>query len=293
MKFGKVDDPGNIDFTLPKTHSQTNEVLKEFKPKGFNNIRVGCAKWNRKDLKNFYPRGTKEELTYYASQFNSIELNASFYRMFPAEQFQNWHDKADGDFQFCPKIPRFLSHSRRLKDSERLVDDFITNILPLEEKLGCVFLQMNENFTPKNIDSLEPFFKHWPKEIPLAAEFRHTDWYNDTKTADELNNLLKQYNIASIITDSAGRRDLIHMRLTNETAFIRYNGANHPTDYTRLDDWLDRIEEWHKLGLKNLFFFVHQNIEEASPLLSAYFIEKFNKRFNTNIKIPKTLSDGK
>ncbi|MFD1095850.1 DUF72 domain-containing protein [Salegentibacter chungangensis] len=289
MKFGKVDHPEQVDFTLPPTHKQTREVLGKSKAKGLEDVRIGCAKWNRKDLKNFYPRGTKDELSYYASQFNSIELNASFYRMFPEEQFKVWGSKAEGNFQFCPKVPRLISHMKRLNDAERLVDDFVTNILPLKDKMGSVFLQMPENFMPKFIDRLDPFFKHWPNEIPLAAEFRHPDWFNDEKVVEELNDILLANNVSSIITDTAGRRDMLHMRLTNSTAFIRYNGANHPSDYTRLDDWLERFEEWQELGLKKLYFFVHQNVEEASPLLSAYFIEKFNKKFKTNIKIPKTL----
>ncbi|MGA8853512.1 MAG: DUF72 domain-containing protein [Christiangramia sp.] len=289
MKFGKVDDPGNVDFSLPPTHEQTKKVLSSFEDSKFGDVRIGCAKWNRTDLKNFYPRGTKDELEYYSTQFNSIELNASFYRMFPEEQFAKWESKASEDFKFFPKVPQIISHRKRLNDTEVLTDDFVTNILPLKEKLGMSFLQLREDFGPKNIERVEAFFKHWPKEIPLSAEFRHEDWYKDEKAANELNELMMKYNITHVITDSVGRRDLLHMRLTSGAAFIRYNGANHKSDYTRLDDWLDRIEEWYKMGLKNIYFFVHQNVEEASPLLSAYFIEKFNKRFKTDIKIPKTL----
>lgn len=289
MKFGKVEHPGEVDFRLPPTHSQTLEVLARYKKSLFEDVRIGCAKWNKKDLKNFYPKGTKDELNFYSTQFNSIELNASFYRMFPAEQFETWRDKAATDFKFFPKVPRIISHIKRLNETERLVDDFITNLLPLKEKLGMVFLQMREDFGPKNMERLEAFFKHWPKEIPLAAEFRHPDWYVDEKASDDLNSLLRTYSITHILTDSAGRRDLLHMRLTTDTAFIRYNGANHKTDYYRLDDWLERIAEWHELGLKKSYFFVHQNIEEASPLLSAYFIENFNMKFNTKMHIPQTL----
>ena len=75
MKFGKVDDPENIDFTLPKDHPGTKKVLTKHKKSSPPNLYVGCAKWNKQDLKNFYPRGTKDELAYYSSQFNSIELN--------------------------------------------------------------------------------------------------------------------------------------------------------------------------------------------------------------------------
>lgn len=289
MKFGKVDNPGEIDFRLPPTHEQTKQVLKRYKKSQFRDVRIGCAKWNKQDLKNFYPRGTKDELEYYSSQFNSIELNASFYRMFPEEQFKAWKEKTDKDFKFFPKIPRYISHTKRLKESERLIDDFVTNILPLNNKLGMVFLQLREDFQPKNMDRLNNFCTHWPKKIPLAMEFRQSDWFNNKEVAQVLNTTLKKFKITNIITDSAGRRDLIHMRLTNNTAFIRFNGANHPTDYSRLDEWLDRLEEWYELGLKNVYFFLHQNIEKESPLLAAHFIEKFNKRFGMNIKIPNTL----
>ncbi|PRX47375.1 DUF72 domain-containing protein [Salegentibacter salegens] len=291
MNFGKVDHPENIDFTLPETHPDTIKVLNQNGNKdGFKDVRIGCAKWNRKDLKNFYPRGTKDELVYYSSQFNSIEFNGSFYRMYPEEQFEKWYGKADENFKFFPKVPRLISHIKRLNATEELTDDFVKNLLQLKEKLGMVFLQMREDFAPKSADRLDDFLTHWPKEIPLSAELRNVDWYADEEAANQLYALLKKRNVAHIITDTAGRRDLIHMRLSNTTAFIRYNGANHSSDYTRLDDWLDRLEEWHKEGLENVYFFIHQNVEEASPLLSAYFIKNFNKRFKTDIKIPKTLN---
>ena len=87
MKFGKVEQPELIDFTLPQDHLDTEVVLTNFKNKTTPNIYVGCAKWNKQDLKNFYPRGTKDELVYYASQFNCIELNATFYRIVPQEKY--------------------------------------------------------------------------------------------------------------------------------------------------------------------------------------------------------------
>jgi len=232
MKFGKVEDPGSVDFSLPPTHKQTQEVLRSFKSSQFEDVRIGCAKWNRADLKNFYPRGTKDELQFYSTQFNSIELNASFYRMFPEEQFAKWKSKASEDFKFFPKVPRIISHIKRLNETEVITDDFVKNILPLEEKLGMVFLQLREDFGPKNIDRVEKFFKHWPEEVPLSAEFRHADWYKDEKIAEELNALMMQHKVAHVITDAAGRRDLLHMRLTTESAFVRYNGANHKSDFS-------------------------------------------------------------
>jgi uncharacterized protein YecE (DUF72 family) len=86
--------------------------------------------------------------------------------------------------------------------------------------------------------------------------------------------------------DTAGRRDMMHMRLTSPTAFVRYVGCNHESDYSRLDGWVDRVADWKKKGLKELYFFVHQWAEEESPLLSAHFIEKLNKKVGTKLKVP-------
>ncbi len=286
MKFGKVDHPELIDFTLPPDQEATKEVLK----KGNSAISayIGCAKWNKQDLKSFYPKGTKDELIYYASQFNSIELNATFYRIFPSEQYNKWYDKTPDDFKFFPKIVQNVSHLRRLnEESYPILQHYLEVTSNLKEKLGTVFLQLHSNFGPKNWDRVVRFVEKWPKTIPLAIEFRHKDWFLDPTISSALYALLEEHHIANIIVDTAGRRDLLHMRLTNTEAFIRYVGANHECDYKRLDDWIERIAEWVNTGLEHLHFFVHQNLEISSPLLTAYFIKKLNAKLDLNLKIPK------
>jgi len=285
MNFGKVDDPGSIKFYLPEDHTSTKKVLggKALKK---TNIYVGCAKWNRQDLKGFYPRGTKDELTYYATQFNSIELNATFYRIFENSTVEKWHQKSGDDFKFFPKVPQIISQFRRLQNCEAELSAYLDSIAHLKEKLGMIFLQMHPNFAPKSFEVLKRFIENWHKGFPLAVELRHTDWFN-TDIQNEVYKLFEKHKVSNIIVDTAGRRDLLHMRLTSKDAFIRYNGANHESDYTRLDDWLERINQWVEQGLKNLYFFVHQNHEQASPLLSKYFIEKLNANLSVNLKIPK------
>jgi len=166
MKFGKVEQPELIDFTLPTDHPDTAVVLAKNSNKENLNVYVGCAKWNRQDLKNFYPRGTKDELVYYASQFNSIELNATFYRIFPAEQFQKWYDKTPENFKFFPKISNDISHLRRLNDKVYpIVDRYLEATSNLKEKLGTIFLQMHGNFGSKNWDRVVRFVEYWPKNF--------------------------------------------------------------------------------------------------------------------------------
>ena len=292
MKFGKVEQPELVDFTLPKDHPDTEVVLRGLEDKSPFQIHVGCAKWNKKDLKNFYPRGTKDELAYYSTQFNSIELNATFYRIFPAETYQKWKEKTPQNFTFFPKIVQNVSHLRRLNDQAYpILDQYLGVTSQLDEKLGTLFLQMHNNFAPKDWDRVVRFVEKWPKEFRLAMEFRHTDWFNDEKVAQELYHLLEENGIANILVDTAGRRDIMHMRLTNDEAFVRYVGANHKSDYTRLDDWVTRISEWKEQGLKKVNFFIHQNMELESPLLSVHFIKKLNERFDLGLTVPKTLID--
>lgn len=286
MKFGSVNHPELIDFTFPKDHPDTINILNKGKRHSIPEVYVGCAQWNRAELKGFYPRGIKDELKYYATQFNSIEMNATFYRIFPAEQFSKWYDKTPKGFKFFPKLNQEISHWKRLNDTNAVVENYLYNASNLKEKLGTIFLQMHSNFAPKDFDRVVHFVETWPKEIPLAIEFRHTNWYNDKAIAEDLYQLLEANNISNVIFDTAGRRDLMHMRLTNAAAFVRYVGANHESDYTRLEDWVERLKLWKDQGIKEIDFFIHQNIEKESPLLSAYFIKKLNTALGYNLTIP-------
>lgn len=293
MKFGQVENPELVDFRIPQDHPDTQVVLVKKGGDGPLNVYVGCAKWNKQDLKGFYPKGVKDELAYYATQFNSIELNATFYRIFPAETYLDWYAKTPEGFKFFPKIVQNVSHLRRLNDQAYpILEEYLNITSNLQDKLGTIFLQLHNNFGPKDWEKVVKFVEHWPKELALAMEFRHSDWYNDKKVAQELYHLLEENNVANILVDTAGRRDLMHMRLTNNEAFVRFVGANHESDYGRLDEWVDRLSDWKQMGLRNIHFFVHQNIELASPLLSAHFIRELNKKIGTNLHIPKTSDDS-
>lgn len=290
MKFGQVEDPSQIDFTLPQDHPATAKILSQ-NTHALDTISIGCAKWNKTDLKGFYPRGTKDELTYYATQFNSIELNATFYGMPSAEQVETWYAKTPADFKFFPKITNTISHFRRLKDVFDPVTQYVNAVLHFKDKLGMVFLQLHDNFKPKDLERLEKFIKEWPQEVPLAVELRNEEWFADEDVFNKTCALFELYKITNIIVDTAGRRDMMHMRLTTPVAFIRYVGANAESDYDRLEDWVERLSEWKEQGLEKLYFFVHQNIEKASPLLSAHFISAINKKWNTNINVPHLASE--
>lgn len=285
MQFGKVDHPELVDFTLPADAQQTKGVLSKYKSGAPFEAYVGCAKWNRAELKGFYPRGTKDELTYYATQFNSIELNATFYGMPKWEQVEIWRDKTPDDFKFFPKVSDLITHYRRLNNVEEPIQTFSNAVSNFQEKLGSAFVQLHDNFKPKDFAKLEAALRMFPKDFPLAVEVRNAEWF-ESAMLQKLCTLLEELKMVNIIVDTAGRRDMLHMRLTSPVAFVRYVGANHPSDTQRLDDWVARIEQWRAQGLQKLYFFVHQNIELESPLLAEHFIRQINERLGLALHIP-------
>jgi len=288
MKFGSVENPEAVDFSLPPTHPATLELLKkQSRDSEELAVYVGCAKWNKQDLKGFYPRGTKDELTYYATQFNSIELNGTFYNSPDKAQVETWKAKTPADFKFFPKVPQSISHYGRLLNVDEKMMAFCDAIALFEDKLGVSFLQLHDNFKPKDFDRLASFLRKFAKSVPLAVEVRNAEWFASDQVRERLWALLEQEGIANIIVDTAGRRDMLHMRLTTPTAFVRYVGANHSSDKSRLDDWVLRIKEWRDAGLQSLYFFVHQNIEVESPLLSAYFIDQLNNMLGLQVRGPQ------
>jgi len=287
VKFGKVENPGDLDLSLPLDHPDTKRALAdggytEGKPKVF----IGFPKWAKTDLKDFYPKGTKDELAYYSTQFNAIELNAFYYRIFPEKVVQGWYDRSAPDFTFFPKVPQLISQFRRLKNCTVELDDYFRSISNFKEKLGTVFLQMNENYGPKNFEDLTHFIEQWPIDVPLSVELRHTDWYTGASIANELNDMLVQNKVCHTITDTAGRRDIIHMRLTNNQCFIRFTGANHPSDVDRLDEWFDRLTDWKEQGIEQINIFIHQTVEKDLQMLSARLAERINEEWGYNLTVP-------
>ncbi|MGE0590574.1 MAG: DUF72 domain-containing protein [Cyclobacteriaceae bacterium] len=295
MDFGKVDSLENIDFTLPPDASGTTSLLKKAKSKKKPEVFVGCAKWGRKDwVGKIYPEKTKEAdfLEHYARHFNCIELNATFYRMPTQKQVEGWRKKVGYGFQFCPKFTDQISHYRRLKDAEELTERFLEGVSAFKNTLGPIFLQLPPNFTPKNFDALKNYLETLPKDIEVFTELRSPKWFLE-ENFETVFSMMEENKIGSIITDASGRRDCVHMRLTTPVAFIRFVGNGlHPTDYTRVDDWVQRIKTWMDQGIERVYFFMHQHEEIYSPELSRYVIRQLNKVCGTVIPEPKFVSDA-
>jgi uncharacterized protein YecE (DUF72 family) len=293
MEFGKItaEELGTINFDLPPDSPHTLRILsglpKNKKPEVF----AGCAKWGRKDwIGTIYPAGTKESdfLSLYAKNFNSIELNATFYKIPSLKQTQEWKSKVGKHFLFSPKISNSISHIHRLKDPEERMQRFLQGIAGFGENLGPVFLMLHPGMGPKSLNTLSAFMKIIPREIKLFVELRHEAWFETAEASNEVFQMLETNGAGAVITDVAGRRDCLHMRLTTGEAFIRFEGNDlHPTDYSRVDAWIQRIKSWMQSGLSRVYFFMHQNSEVHSPVLAKYVIQQFNKHCGTALKEPE------
>jgi uncharacterized protein YecE (DUF72 family) len=294
MEFGRVaeEEVLGIDFTLPPDGEQTIHILKGLQPVLKPEFFVGCAKWGRKEWKELiYPKKTKEAdfLGEYVKHFNSIELNAVFYSIPKEDQILKWKEMVEantsGDFLFCPKFSRTITHIKRLKDADFITDEYIKAISAFGKYLGPCFLQVSDNFGPANIDVLANYLEKLPQDLKVFVEVRHKDWFSGEAKKD-LFSLLAKLNKGAAITDASGRRDCLHMELPTPEAFIRFVGNGGKlldSDKARVDEWVVRIKQWLDNGLQKVYFFLHQHDEADTPLIADYTITQFNQHLGSDL----------
>lgn len=296
MDFGKVsvEELKTIDLSLACEPDWNQHILsnkKSIDPK----IYVGCAKWGRTEwIGKIYPEGTKEAkfLDHYVQHYNSIELNATHYKTYPPASIQKWADKAAGkDFLFCPKVPQSISHFSTFVNIEDKTNAFLEGFVAFKEHLGPIFLQVSDRFSPKKKENLLNYLASLPKDLQFFLEVRNPEWFASREESENVLKTLEKLNIGYVITDAAGRRDCAHMYLTIPKAFIRFVGNSlDPTDYTRIDDWVNRIKLWLDNGLKELYFFMHMHDEAFSPELSSYLVKKLNDVCGLSLPDPLFIS---
>ncbi len=295
MDFGKLPSIDKVDFTLPPDHPDTGAVLASVpKLAATPQVYVGCPVWATKEwVGKWYPSSAKEKdfLHHYAHQFNTIELNTTHYRIPDLPTIERWYDAAAAGFTFCPKWPQQISHDSLLTNVGSATKAFGESILALREKLGVSFLQLPPGFSPHHHTILRQFIETIIPQVPLAVEFRHPDWFSDKEEAQKTFAMLQENGVGTVISDVAGRRDVLHMHLTTATAMIRFVGNGlHPTDYERIDRWVARLKDWIEKGLQTLYFFVHEpDPNTLAPELSVYFIRKLNEACGLTVAEPRPL----
>lgn len=301
MDFGKLPHINHIRFDLPTEDPHTTSLLAQT-GSGSGNTRHSpltvytgapiwtCPQW----LGKIYPEKTpsRDYLKAYGKQFNSIELNSSFYRIPDRKTVETWRDTVPADFKFSPKLHQEISHFENLMSAKSYLKQFWESFQSLQEKLGLCFLQLPPHFSFLSFGALKQILLEIPNPSSLAVEFRHPSWFNQRMLRKEVFDFLHAQNISTVITDTAGRRDVVHSTLTTQKVLIRFVGNElHPTDFTRMDEWVNRLASWIDRGIKEIYFFIHQPTQSEVPELVKYFSESMNKRCGLSIRYWSALQE--
>jgi uncharacterized protein YecE (DUF72 family) len=299
MEFGKVQYVDNIDFSMPPDDPFTTALWDRLQPRAGQRLRVhvGGTEWGRVSwVGSVYPKGAKPTafLMWYGRQFNTVELNTLFYGLQSPAVIGRWASAVGEGFRFCPKFPEAISHKLQLSGGAKETTEFAEAVRHFGGKLGPAFLQLSDSFGPDRAGTLREFVRRLPPDLRVVVELRHEGWFKgDPAALRETWETLRECGAGTVITDVAGRRDVLHMRLTAPVAFIRFvtNGL-HPTDFARADAWVERLSSWAEKGLQEVYIFVHSPEELTSPPMIAYLIDKLNARCGAGLPAPQLVNGG-
>jgi uncharacterized protein YecE (DUF72 family) len=211
-------------------------------------VRLGCSGWNYKHWRNgvFYPPRLppRRWLAHYAQHFDTVEVNATFYRLPRRETVARWVEESPPDFVFTVKMSRYVTHVKRLAAPGESLELFYERVEPLVEspKLGPVLWQLPPQF--KRDDerlartlAVLPAGRH-------CFEFRHESWF-----VPEVYELLRQHEVALVIGDDP-RRPFQTRELTTDWTFVRFHSGHELGDgnYSEreLEKWARQVEEWRR-----------------------------------------------
>jgi uncharacterized protein YecE (DUF72 family) len=205
-------------------------------------VRIGTSGWNYASWREtFYPPDlpARRWLEHYATVFDTVEINATFYRLAKPSAVANWVAQTPPGFVFAAKSSRFLTHMKRLTDMDQGVGRFYDSIAPLADspKLGPVLWQLPDNFR-RDDERLAFALEHLPPGRH-AFELRHPSWF-----ADPVYELLREHGAAFVIHDSK-RRDPTPEVLTADWTYLRFHhgrrGRRGNYSETELREWAARI----------------------------------------------------
>lgn len=209
-------------------------------------IRIGTSGWTYPHWQElFYPVDWPKSrwLEYYTEHFDTVELNATFYRLPLLKTFENWKARTPAHFLWAVKANKYITHTKRLKGPEEPLKRFYTAAACLQEKLGTILFQLPPSllFDEKEFRNFCQYLKPSQRH---ALEVRHPSWISDRLFA-----ILEEYNVAFCIADTAGRYPY-HEVVTADFVYIRLHGSKklYASDYSEgeLQAWAHKIKEWGK-----------------------------------------------
>jgi uncharacterized protein YecE (DUF72 family) len=239
-------------------------------------VRIGCSGWSYGDWRGgLYPEGLPQRrwLERYAEVFDTVEINATFYRLPKEETVSGWTEQVPEDFLFAVKGSRYLTHMKRLRDIADGVARFWEPLEPLRRshRLGPVLWQLPENFE-RDDDLLVAALDELPP-ADHCFEFRHPSWF-----AAPVRELLAERGASWTIGDDK-RRPLPEASPVGELAYLRlhYGHRGHGGNYSEaeLDGWRRRIAAWR--SRREVFVYLNNDWNGYAPANAVYLREGLSK----------------
>ena len=168
---------------------------------------------------------------HYGRQFGTLEFNATHYRIHPADRMAEWAAAMPEGSRFAPSFPKSSPTSAA---STTAADRPMTSSMdswPSETNWGPRSFSFLPHFAPKHAAAMATYLEKWPRELRVAVEFRHPEWFEGGAQAEEMWARLQDLGMGSVISDTAGRRDALHMRVTAPFVLVRFGGyEGHASD---------------------------------------------------------------
>jgi uncharacterized protein YecE (DUF72 family) len=229
-------------------------------------VLIGTSGWSYQHwVGRFYPKGMSsgEWLSFYAERFPTVEINNTFYRLPSESMVRVWHERTPPEFRFAVKGSRFVTHFRKLRDSQASVEAFVGKARLLAEKLGVILWQLPPDL-PQDTELLDAFLALLPDDIRQAVEFRNPTWL-----AEETYAVLRAHNAANVHVSS----DEMPMDLTVTAGFVyvRFHGlAGYHGAYVKraLGRWADFLAEQSSAG-RDAYAYFNNDWEAHAPADAA------------------------
>jgi uncharacterized protein YecE (DUF72 family) len=238
---------------------------------------VGTSGWSYKGWAgNFYPPELKpaQHLEFYADKFNTVEINATFYRLPLPTTVQAWQRRAPDDFLFAVKGSRFITQMKKLNVDRASIRIFFDRIKHLKEKLGPILWQLPPNLG-FNAERLDHFLKIIPKKFRHAIEFRHPSWYEHDETFE----ILRARRAAHVSVSSL--RMPMNLTVTGGFIYLRFHGLQHGPahDYSEeeLRPWAEHCRRCVAQGL-DVFAYFNNDWNTRAPLNAEMFRGMIDRR---------------
>jgi uncharacterized protein YecE (DUF72 family) len=230
-----------------------------------SNVHVGTMGWSYGFWKgSFYPEdlAASDLLAFYSKQFDTVEVDSTFYRIPREETVLDWKEQTVSGFLFSLKFPQKITHVKMLRDSEEDTSVFLERVALLGEKLGPLLLQLPPNFKDEGFVFLREFLKRLPKLYRYVVEVR-----NRRLMGSELYSILRENNVTLAWAESAGQPTITE--LTGDFIYIRWEGDRKKINGTLGKTEIDKTDDVKTWAIKLKTFIKRQT--EVFGYYSKYY----------------------